>query len=622
VIRSLGLIDVTTLPITVNYSGAATGTLNFTYTDTLGFNEYDTVNVGIINTYLGGTYNFNGFVTLSGDQDITNDSFPPYSATFVPFVPQGINGVGCGVDSAYIYGASYPGTGYFWYATPTDTTPLANADSFLIPSITAQNTYYLEYASNSDSLESTFAGGNSCGGGTMIDVTATSTVNINGLTLNSTTGANLTFQLTVHWIPNGTYVGNETNAAAWPNSIGPFTVTSAGNGNETYVDLQGGSITIPSGATYAMYFEYTSSYTNGAFTYTNADMTIQTGVGLCSAFSGVNNPRSFNGRLLYGTTACSNIRVPVSAVTSPGVSVALGNDTTFCGSSYVLDAGTNATNYDWSTSATTQTITATTSGNYSVVVSDTFGCNALDSINLTLSIPPAVALGPDILLCDGASQTLNAGSPGSTYNWSTGGTNQMETVSAAGTVSVMVTDSNGCIGMDTVVVTTGATPAANFSSTVGGQGLTYAFSDLSTGVPTTWSWNFGDSNTDNTQNPTHTYAAAGSYTVTLTVTNACGSNVFTQSLTVVSVEQALAGGVVSLYPNPNNGRFNLEFRGLLADDVEMRIMNVKGQVVMETSIKEQGSFVKEVNMTNFSKGMYLMQISAQGEQIMQRFVVE
>jgi hypothetical protein len=627
VIRNLGIVDITSLPIQVDYSGAATGTLNFTYTDTLSFNQYDTVNVGVINTYLGGTYDFTGFVTLTGDQDVTNDSFPPASVTFTPVVPQGLDGVGCGVDSAYIYGApGYPVV-YNWYANINDTTPIAMGDSFLVPSITTQGTYYLGYADNEDSLSTGFPGGNGQAGN-MFDVGVVTTTTITGIAGNFNTGTNVVDV----WYRTAfdSYTNGPNSSAGWTQAVAGATVVSTGNGQGTLVPVPL-SITIPAGQQCGFLLICTSggvAYTNGTLVgapwATNGDMTIYQGTGRgVPAFTGATfSPRNINCTLYFGSSACSQDRVPVSAVASPGVSVALGNDTTLCGNSYTLDAGTNATFYNWSNSDTTQTTTVTSSGTYSVVVSDSFGCEASDDIILTLSIPPAVNLGNDTTLCNGASIILDAGNPGSAYNWSTGGTGQQEQVSIAATVSVAVTDSFGCIGSDTVVIATGVTPAAGFNFTVGGAGLTYSFTDQSTGTPTAWAWDFGDSNTDNVQNPSHTYAAPGSYTVTLTVTNDCGTDVFTQSITVVSVEQALAGGVVSLYPNPNNGRFKLEFRGLLADGVELRIMDVKGQVIMEASIEEQGSFVKEVDMTRFAKGMYLLQITAEGEQIMQRFVVE
>jgi PKD repeat protein len=62
-------------------------------------------------------------------------------------------------------------------------------------------------------------------------------------------------------------------------------------------------------------------------------------------------------------------------------------------------------------------------------------------------------------------------------------------------------------------------PAADFSATPvsGTVPLAISFSDASTGSITSWTWNFGDGNGSTLQNPDHTYAAAGTYTVALVV---------------------------------------------------------------------------------------------------------
>lgn len=77
-------------------------------------------------------------------------------------------------------------------------------------------------------------------------------------------------------------------------------------------------------------------------------------------------------------------------------------------------------------------------------------------------------------------------------------------------------------------------PQANFSwspqSPVTGQSA--AFTDTSTGVPTAWAWSFGDGMSSSVQNPTHTFSAAGTYSVTLTVSNSAGSSSTTKQVTV------------------------------------------------------------------------------------------
>ena len=75
------------------------------------------------------------------------------------------------------------------------------------------------------------------------------------------------------------------------------------------------------------------------------------------------------------------------------------------------------------------------------------------------------------------------------------------------------------------------------------QGI-FQFTDISTGTPTSWLWNFGDGSTSIAQNPIHTYVTPGTYIVTLTASNNFGSDDFTTSVTyfelVVSEIQILS----------------------------------------------------------------------------------
>ena len=81
-------------------------------------------------------------------------------------------------------------------------------------------------------------------------------------------------------------------------------------------------------------------------------------------------------------------------------------------------------------------------------------------------------------------------------------------------------------------------PVANFSMapTSGNVPLNVVGQDLSTGSPTSWLWNFGDGGTSTLQNPPHTYTSIGAFTVSLTATNAAGSNTLTETgyITVAS----------------------------------------------------------------------------------------
>ncbi|MEY3835978.1 MAG: hypothetical protein RI989_1406 [Bacteroidota bacterium] len=77
------------------------------------------------------------------------------------------------------------------------------------------------------------------------------------------------------------------------------------------------------------------------------------------------------------------------------------------------------------------------------------------------------------------------------------------------------------------------TPTASFTSPTSTCVSTpVAFTNTSIGTPTSYLWNFGDGQTSTLANPTHTYATSGTFTVTLTVTNAAGNNTTTSSIVV------------------------------------------------------------------------------------------
>ncbi|MBB3699913.1 PKD repeat protein/arylsulfatase A-like enzyme [Flammeovirga yaeyamensis] len=83
------------------------------------------------------------------------------------------------------------------------------------------------------------------------------------------------------------------------------------------------------------------------------------------------------------------------------------------------------------------------------------------------------------------------------------------------------------------------------------------FTDESTETPTSWAWDFGDGNTSEVQNPTHTYAALGEYTVTLTVQNAGGESTETKENFVTVIEEPLEAPIADFEADPTTGKGEL-----------------------------------------------------------------
>ncbi|PKL58347.1 MAG: cell surface protein, partial [Methanomicrobiales archaeon HGW-Methanomicrobiales-5] len=101
-------------------------------------------------------------------------------------------------------------------------------------------------------------------------------------------------------------------------------------------------------------------------------------------------------------------------------------------------------------------------------------------------------------------------------------------------------------------------PSAGFSATPasGGAPLAVRFTDESTNSPDTWFWNFGDGTASEDQNPEHTYAAVGTYSVSLTASNAAGSTEITKPDYITVIEPPTA----SFMADTRNGTAPLTVR--------------------------------------------------------------
>ena len=190
--------------------------------------------------------------------------------------------------------------------------------------------------------------------------------------------------------------------------------------------------------------------------------------------------------------------------------VNLGPDIITCQpDTVVFDAGVLFVSYLWGDNSTDQTLNALNTGMYSVEVTNSSGCTALDTTEI-IAGSLALNLGNDTVICQGQSLLVNAQTQASgvDYLWSTGSTNPTLTLTDAGVYWVEVS-SGICLQRDSIEVqeqiVTAAFEGLNES---GCSPVTIDFNStsvVSIGSITSWDWNFGNGMNSNVENPNQTY---------------------------------------------------------------------------------------------------------------------
>ncbi|HEX5001540.1 MAG TPA: T9SS type A sorting domain-containing protein [Bacteroidia bacterium] len=311
----------------------------------------------------------------------------------------------------------------------------------------------------------------------------------------------------------------------------------------------------------------------------------------------------------------------ITVVGNPASSITPLSSTTFCsGNSVIIQTDTGSTNtYSWLKDgieiqgASSDSYTATTGGNYQVIVTNNSGCSSTSSfLPVTVhSLPQAVATPlSSTYFCAGGSVVLNANTGlGLTYQWTkygnaiNGATTSSYTASTTGSYKVRVTDSNGCSKNSApVLVTSISAPPA--SITPAGTTTICAGSSLAlnanVGTGYTYKWYRYSNVVDSTSGSTYLATSAGKYRVLVTDSNGCFRKsqpveIFVvpkpaASITASGATTFCAGGNVTLsanqgsgltyqwykYSNPLNGATASTYQATATGNYKVEVTNSSG----------------------------------------------
>ena len=335
----------------------------------------------------------------------------------------------------------------------------------------------------------------------------------------------------------------------------------------------------------------------------------------------------------------------VLVAVNPLLVVQAGNDTVLCqGQQVVLggnpsgSGGSGGFSYAWSpagglssSTAANPTASPSGSGSYVLTVQDAAGCDASDTVIVNLHPALFADAGADTMVCEGISFTLG-GTPAASggdgpysYTWSPSTglnsptlANPAASLSSSTTYTLTVQDFNNCAASSDIQVTVESAPTAGFSF-VTNQGQA-DFTDLSANADSVF-WDFGDGNTSSQLNPSHTYAASGTYTACQYSYNDCGADTSCQSVNVVVIGLASAADIQpTAYPNPNDGNFKLELNGFPMS--ELLVRDAFGRVVYRMRGNEDGHQTLAIELLPLSAGVYTLVLRSAGGTATQRLVIE
>jgi len=222
------------------------------------------------------------------------------------------------------------------------------------------------------------------------------------------------------------------------------------------------------------------------------------------------------------------------ATDNPIPPVEISGSTSFCtGNSTLLDAGEGYNTYEWSNGSTEQVLNVESEGIYRVTVTDERGCQDSTQVEVTENESLQPVINGDLSFCEGLGTTLTAGNFES-YRWSTGDTTSEITVVQPGEYSVMVSDSSGCMGENSVNVVANPNPQPEISGSLTFCTGTSTLLDAGDGYAS-YEWSDGSTGQSLSVN------TAGTYGVEVTDTNGCVGTTEVEVMQSDSLVPAISG---------------------------------------------------------------------------------
>jgi PKD repeat protein len=329
------------------------------------------------------------------------------------------------------------------------------------------------------------------------------------------------------------------------------------------------------------------------------------------------SPTVLTNYTVTGTTnGCSNSKVATVLVnTTPVVNV---NSPTICSGNSVTLVASGAATYSWNNGATAASISVSPKTNTSYsVIGTTNGCSNSKTSIVSVNTTPTVSVN-NATICSGSATSLSA-SGATSYTWNTNATSSSINVSPTTSANYTVTGTtNGCSDVKVSSVSVNQKPNVTFASVAGP--LCSGGSSVSlVGTPTNGTFT-GTGVANSSFNP----AVSGIGTFTLsyyyTDVNSCSS--FANQVVTVNSCTGLQEQIVtpfSIYPNPANEIFNIDFKSNEMVNATIEIFDGIGKLVFMEQLNTNSS---TISLNQFAKGIYTIRVKNDSNYFISRLIKE
>lgn len=379
--------------------------------------------------------------------------------------------------------------------------------------------------------------------------------------------------------------------------------------------------------------------TSGCSSTASSTVTVGNVVAPCGLNTGFNYNQGSNGTVNFfnSTSGASGGVTYAWAFGDGGTSASTSPSHVYAANGTYIATLTANNNYSYScTGTTTAAIVVTSYCNLSAGISPNMGANGNVTFNNTTT---GTMVSTSYLwnFGDGGTSSLPAPShiyaANGTYTVTLFATNNNTVTPCTSTGSAVITVTNACVADASFSMSPSGTPQVWNAFPISPSGI----------ISATWNW--GDGSGSNTLYTSHTYSAAGTYSICLTVSVSCGDSdtscfsyaiyrtanasqdmnvirIDVIDLATVGVKDLSAGSQgYEIYPNPNNGSFNLSLKGLGNGKVTIGVYDLVGRLVYQAEGSSNGSFTRNIELDNVSNGAYFIKITADNKTFTKKVII-